>query len=193
MEPVAEVDVKVPGVMLMLVAPVVDHVSVLLEPALMLAGFAAKELIAGLAALTVTVAVAMAEPELLVAVSVYVVVVVGLTPVDPVAEVDENVPGVTLTLVAPVVAQLNVALAPGAIPVGFAANDVIVGCAPFPDDEDDVPPQATKPRQPSVMKMSADFRGWGVWFCMWKLASRNEFVAEPTLSTNPHDYSSRGF
>lgn len=69
-EPLAAVEVKLPGVMLMLVAPVVDHASVLLEPAVILAGLAVNELIAGLAELTVTVAVAIAEPELFVAVRV---------------------------------------------------------------------------------------------------------------------------
>jgi hypothetical protein len=56
-EPLAEVDVNVPGVMAMPVAPVVAQVSVLLAPALMLTGLAVKELI-GCDAATVTVAVA---------------------------------------------------------------------------------------------------------------------------------------
>ena len=56
-EPLAEVDVNVPGVMAMPVAPVVAQVSVLLAPDLMLTGLAVKELI-GCDAATVTVAVA---------------------------------------------------------------------------------------------------------------------------------------
>ncbi|HLY40632.1 MAG TPA: hypothetical protein VKR52_05430 [Terracidiphilus sp.] len=45
--PLAEVDVNVPGVIVMLVAPEVDQLSVLLAPALMLAGLAAKDVIVG--------------------------------------------------------------------------------------------------------------------------------------------------
>lgn len=72
-DPLANVDVKVPGVMEMLVWPLVTQLSVLLEPELMLLGFAVKEVIVGLpdeAAFTVTVAVAVAEPAEFVAVSV---------------------------------------------------------------------------------------------------------------------------
>jgi hypothetical protein len=47
----------------------------------------------------------------------------------PLAEVDPNVPGLTLTLVAPVAAQLNVVLVPAVIAAGLAVNDVIVGAA----------------------------------------------------------------
>jgi hypothetical protein len=46
-EPLAAVEVMVPGAMAMEVAPVVAQVSVLLEPELMLVGFAAKEVIVG--------------------------------------------------------------------------------------------------------------------------------------------------
>lgn len=46
-EPLAEVDVNVPGVMAMLAAPAADQLRVLLAPELMLAGFAAKEPICG--------------------------------------------------------------------------------------------------------------------------------------------------
>jgi hypothetical protein len=71
-EPFAELEVNVPGVMLRLVAPVVVQLSVLLEPAVMLAGLAVKELMTGFPelAVTVTVTVDVVEPELLVAVSV---------------------------------------------------------------------------------------------------------------------------
>jgi hypothetical protein len=70
-EPLAEVDVNPPGLMLMLAAPVVAQLNVLLAPELMLAGFAAKELIVGFATtgVTVTVAVPVIEPALFVAVS----------------------------------------------------------------------------------------------------------------------------
>lgn len=47
--------------------------------------------------------------------------------VEPVSEVDVKVPGVMARLVALVTDQLSVVLEPGLMPVGFAANDVIVG------------------------------------------------------------------
>jgi len=70
-EPLADVEVNVPGVMARLVAPVVDQLSVLLEPEVILVGMAVKELIIGLLAVfTVTVSVDVVEPAALVAVSV---------------------------------------------------------------------------------------------------------------------------
>jgi len=67
------VDVNVPGVMAMLVAPVVTQLNVLLEPEVTLVGLAVKELMVGVPdvlVVTVTVAVDVVEPEALVAVSV---------------------------------------------------------------------------------------------------------------------------
>jgi len=72
-EPLADVDVNVPGVMAILVAPVVSQLSVLLEPEVIVVGLAVKELIVGtglLTVFTVTVSVDVVEPEALVAVSV---------------------------------------------------------------------------------------------------------------------------
>jgi hypothetical protein len=70
-EPVLDVEVKVPGVMAMLVAPVVVQLSVLLEPEVTLVGLAVKESITGLlGGLTVTVSVDVVEPAVLVAASV---------------------------------------------------------------------------------------------------------------------------
>ena len=70
-EPPAEAEVNVPGVIAMLAAPVVTQLRVLLEPEAMLAGLAVKEVSVGApAAFTLTVAVDVAEPEALVAVSV---------------------------------------------------------------------------------------------------------------------------
>ena len=71
-EPLAEVEVKEPGVMAMLVAPVTVQLSMLLEPAAMLAGPAVNESTAGLpcAAVTVTVSEEVTEPVALLAVSV---------------------------------------------------------------------------------------------------------------------------
>ena len=70
-EPLADVDVKLPGVMAMLVAPVVAQLSVLLEPAVMPVGLAVKEPITGLPVVfTAMVSVDVVEPAALVAVSV---------------------------------------------------------------------------------------------------------------------------
>jgi len=71
-EPLAAVEVKVPGVMAMLVAPLVAQLSVLLEPDVMLVGLAVKVLMVGLvgAGFTVTIAVAVMEPAALVIVRV---------------------------------------------------------------------------------------------------------------------------
>jgi hypothetical protein len=70
-EPLAEADVKLPGLMLMLVVPVDTQVSVELDPDEMLAGLAVNEVMTGtLDPDRVTVAVAVTEPEELVAVSV---------------------------------------------------------------------------------------------------------------------------
>jgi flagellar biosynthesis protein FliR len=70
-EPAADVDVNVPGVMAILVAPVVAQLSVLLEPEVILVGLAVKESIVGLlGGFTVTVSVDVVGPAALVAVSV---------------------------------------------------------------------------------------------------------------------------
>jgi len=70
-EPLADVEVNVPGVMARLPAPVVTQLSVLLEPELTPVGLAVKELITGLLAeFTVTVSVDEVEPAALVAVRV---------------------------------------------------------------------------------------------------------------------------
>ena len=65
--------------------------------------------------------------------------------VEPLADVDVNVPGVTVILVAPAVAQLNVLLAPALMVVGLAINELIVGAEPFPEDE--LVPQPSNPAQ----------------------------------------------
>jgi hypothetical protein len=70
-EPLVDVDVNVPGVMAIFVAPFVDQLSVVLEPKVMLVGLALKELIAGKRpGFTVTACVEVTEPALSVAVSV---------------------------------------------------------------------------------------------------------------------------
>ena len=72
-EVLADVEVNEPGMMAMLVAPVVDQLRVLLEPGFMVVGLALNELMVGFgggAAFTVMVAVCVVDPEELVAVSV---------------------------------------------------------------------------------------------------------------------------
>jgi hypothetical protein len=70
-ELVAKVDVKVPGVMAIVVAPDVDQLSVLLAPEVILVGLAVKVVIVGLlGGLMLTVAVDVVEPPALAAVSV---------------------------------------------------------------------------------------------------------------------------
>ena len=51
-EPLADAEVKLPGLMPMVVAPAVSQLSVLAVPELMLAGLAVKELIDGFAGVT---------------------------------------------------------------------------------------------------------------------------------------------
>ena len=121
---------KVPGVMLMLVAPLTFQLSMLLAPGPMLAGLATNELIVGRpAAVTVIVVVLVAEPAEFVAVSVYVVVEAGVTVVDPFTEADVNPPGLMLILVALLVLQLSRLSAPAPMLSGFPPKVPIVGRA----------------------------------------------------------------
>ena len=70
-EPLAAVEVNIPGVIPILVAPLVAQLTLLLAPEVILEGLAVKELIVGLPVVfTVTVSVDAAEPAALVAVSV---------------------------------------------------------------------------------------------------------------------------
>jgi hypothetical protein len=64
-----------------------------------------------------------------------VVVAVGLTLVEPLAEVDVNVPGEIEILDAPVVDQLSVLLLPDFMLAGLAVKEVIVGAEPVPEGE----------------------------------------------------------
>jgi hypothetical protein len=78
-----------------------------------------------------------------------VVVAVGLTLVEPLPDVDVNVPGVIAILVAPVVTQLNVLLAPEFMLVGTAAKDAIAGPEPFTEGEFDKL-AAAQPARPTL-------------------------------------------
>lgn len=91
------------------------------------------------------------------------VVEVGLTLVEPVAAVEVNVPGVMAMLVAPVVAQLSVLLAPEVMPVGFAAKELTVGvgCELVPPDEDDDPQPMSPAQANRTTASSAPPRAYG--------------------------------
>jgi hypothetical protein len=85
-----------------------------------------------------------------------VVVAIGFIVVEPLADVDVNVPGVMATLVAPAAAQLSVLLVPLFIFVGLAVNEVIVGTESFPEDEpDELVPQPSSPTQMARMRPRA--------------------------------------
>jgi hypothetical protein len=78
--------------------------------------------------------------------------------VEPLADLDVNVPGVMATLVAPAAAQLSVLLVPEFMVVGSAVKEVIVGMESFPEDEfDELAPQPASPIQAKriVMRTSA--------------------------------------
>lgn len=77
--------------------------------------------------------------------------------VEPLADVDVNVPGVMAILVAPAVTQLSVLLAPEFTFVGSAVKDVIVGTEPFPEGALDelTPPQPASPAQANRTRTSA--------------------------------------
>jgi hypothetical protein len=121
-------DVKLPGVMATLVAPLATQLNLLLDPEVILEGLAANEVMVGFpVAFTVTVAVDVTDPAALVAVSVYVVVAAGLTLMEPAAAAEVNVLGVIAMVVAPLVAQLNVLLDPEFIVAGLAVNELMVG------------------------------------------------------------------
>ena len=85
------------------------------------------------------------------------VVAVGLMLVEPLADVDVNVPGVMAILVAPVAVQLSVLLVPESMLVGSAVKEVIAGAAPVPEDDVDevVALQPASPAQANSDKIRA--------------------------------------
>jgi hypothetical protein len=60
-----------------------------------------------------------------------VVVALGLTLVEPLADVDVKVPGVMAMPVAPVTIQLRVLVLPEVMLVGSAVKEAMVGSEPF--------------------------------------------------------------
>lgn len=84
------------------------------------------------------------------------VVAVGLTVVEPLADVDVKVPGVIEMPFAPVTAQLSVVRAPELRLVGFATKEVIRGAWVPEDDVDSVvEPQPASPIQARGIRTSA--------------------------------------
>ena len=77
--------------------------------------------------------------------------------VEPLADVDVNVPGVIAILAAPAAAQLSVLVVPEFMVVGFAKKDVMVGKEPFPEDEldEDVEAQPDRAIQANRARTSA--------------------------------------
>ena len=78
----------------------------------------------------------------------------GLTLVEPLADVEVNVPGVMAIVVAPAVVQLRVLLAPEPMAAGSAAKETTVGAEPLPEDELDEPPQPTSPTKAKSIRSS---------------------------------------
>ena len=121
----AAVTVPMPWSILALVAPIVVQISAeeALNPFNM--GGVALKVMAGAA---LTVAVMVLTPPAPTAVSVYVVVETGVTVVDPL-EVTKPIPGIILTLSAPVVFHVSVAGLPEFTVDGDALKAVITGGA----------------------------------------------------------------
>lgn len=78
----------------------------------------------------------------------------GLKLVEPLAIVVVNDPGVMASVVAPVVAQLSILLAPDAMLVGVAVNEAIAGTAALPAGLDG-PPDAQPPTPAITNKITA--------------------------------------
>jgi hypothetical protein len=86
-----------------------------------------------------------------------VVVEVGLTLVEPLAELDVKLPGAMAIVVAPLVDQLSVLPAPELMLVGLAVNEAIEGFAVlFPDAPVDAPLQPENPTHANRTNSSAE-------------------------------------
>ena len=94
------------------------------------------------------------------------VVAVGLTLVEPLADVEVNVPGVMAMLVAPLTDQLSVLLEPEVMLVGLAVKELIVGADPVPEfvpevevEEVETPPQRASVAQANTIGSSVQSPG----------------------------------
>ena len=74
--------------------------------------------------------------------------------VEPLADVEVNVPGVMAILVAPVAAQLSLLLEPEVMLAGSAVKEVIAGSESFSGVEFDIEPQPASPAQASRIRTS---------------------------------------
>jgi hypothetical protein len=128
-----------------------------------------------------------------------VVVAVGLTVVDPLADVDVNVPGVMAMFVAPVVTQLNVLLVPVTTLTGFAVKEVIAGALPSPvvEPNEDTPPQLAIPRQAirtRTRAQSSSLEESDPWRLSCLLENESgEFIHDPSLSVGHTSRATCGF
>jgi hypothetical protein len=86
------------------------------------------------------------------------VVAAGLTFIDPFADVEVNVPGVMAIVVALLVAQASMLLAPELIPEGLAVKEVIAGIVPLSGAKFDAP-QPEKPAHINKMRATAQSFG----------------------------------
>lgn len=85
------------------------------------------------------------------------VVAVGFTVVEPLVDVEVKFPGVMAMLVAPVTAQLSVALAPELMVAGLVVKEVMEGGEPDPEEEFGmVEPQPARPRQAHRIRASEE-------------------------------------
>jgi len=80
---------------------------------------------------------------------------VGLTLIEPVPDVDVNVPGVMAMLAAPVTIQLSVLLVPELMLGGSAVKEAITGGDPFPLGEVDEPQPVSSTQINRIMRASA--------------------------------------
>jgi hypothetical protein len=118
-----------------------------------------------------------------------VVVEVGLTPVEPLAELEAKLPGVMAIDVAPVVDQLSVLLDPEFMLVGFAVKDVIAGfvvMGPGEEDDEDDAPHAESPAQANDIKSKTKrFSGENWRKQSSRLFPPNEFVISISAPWKP--------
>lgn len=115
------------------------------------------------------------------------VVAVGLTIVEPLADVDVNDPGVMETLVAPRVPQLSWLLPPELIVVGLAVKEPIVGAAALAGAAIDgvVEPQpASKAQADKMNKFRLRFSANDLSFAELDLLLEEEIVAKIWLPFN---------
>ena len=114
------------------------------------------------------------------------VVDVGLTLVEPPAELDVKLPGVMAIVVAPLADQVTVLLAPELMLVGLAENEVIEGFEVlFPDDAVDAPLQPANPTQTDRTNISAQRVAIEIGKPSFHLFLRGEFATSIACPFEP--------